>query len=79
MKRFIIIMVAVALIMSVAVPLFAKGKSSSSSGYCVTTGNGRTQTLGGKSGSRSNTQKGLSNASQHSNAVHQQGKEMVTK
>jgi len=68
-KRSIIIAIAVFLIMSTAVPLFAKGKSTSS-GYtrcCVRTGNGRRQMLGGKSGEKS--QKGLKNASNHSRSV----------
>jgi len=71
-------MVAVTLIMSVAVPLFANGKSANNSGYCVVTGNGRAQALGGKSGSHTSTSKGLSNASQHSQRINGE-KQIVTK
>jgi hypothetical protein len=74
MKRLIIIMVAVALIMSAAYPLLAKGKSrSGNAGYYVSTGNGGTQMLGGKSGGRSSGRskgKGLERAAERSKAVN---------
>jgi hypothetical protein len=67
-KRFITVAIVAALIMSAAVPLFAKGKSTSGcTRYCVRTGNGRQQMLGGKSGESS--QKGLKNAAAHSRSV----------
>jgi hypothetical protein len=70
MKRLIIIMVAVALVMSAAYPLLAKGKSrSGNAGYYVRTGNGGTQMLGGKSGGRSKG-KGLERAANRSRAVN---------
>jgi hypothetical protein len=79
MKRLLVFMVAAALLMSVAVPLFAKEKSSNNSGYCVATGNGRAQALGGKSGSHTSTRKGLSNAFQHSQSIKRGEKQIVTK
>jgi len=72
MKRLIIIMVAVALIMSAAYPLLAKGKSrSGNAGYYVRTANGtgRSQMLGGKSGGKSKG-KGLERAVERSRAVN---------
>jgi hypothetical protein len=79
MKRLIVFMVAVTLIMSVAVPLFAKGKSANNSGYCVVTGNGKAQALGGKSGSHTSTRRGLSNAFHHSRSIKRGEKQMITK
>ena len=64
MNKTIAIAVVMLILVSGSLSLFAGGKKSDGDGYYVETGNGREQTLGGKSGSKS--EKGLSNAAEKS-------------